>query len=97
MGKIVRWDMYEMEYRGKDAYSDMPLVPFEEKYIKIYEDLMDSCFYEMRRALNIKPYQKHSCSLEEPAELAKNTYVLLNGGEIICAVTFSQGVIRMWP
>ena len=83
-----------MEYKGGAAESTLPLVPFEEKYYEQYIKLMDGCFYEMRKALDIRPYEKHSYSLDEPIELKKNTFLLLDGDEIICAVTCAETDIR---
>jgi len=90
----VTWNMYEMEYKGGIVKSVLSLIPFEEKYYRQYTDLMDECFYEMRKALNIRPYEKHSYSLDEPAELKNNTFLLLNDDEIIGAVTCSETDIR---
>jgi ribosomal protein S18 acetylase RimI-like enzyme len=92
--QAVKWDMYEMEYKGGLVNSDLPLVPFEEKYYEQYARLMDDCFYEMRKALNIQPYDKHSYSLEEPQKLEQDTFLLLNGNDIICAVSFSENDIK---
>jgi len=86
--------MYEMEYKGGAVASTLPLVPFEEKYYEQYKKLMDDCFYEMRKALDIRPYEKHSYSLDEPTELKENTFLLLDDDEIICAVTCSETDIK---
>ena len=92
--QTVQWHMYEMEYKGGAVESALPLVPFEEKYYEQYKNLADDCFYEMRKALNIRPYDKHSYSLDKPMELKENTFLFLNNDEIICAVTFSENGIK---
>ena len=92
--QAVEWDMYEMEYKGVMPKFVLSLVPFEEKYYKQYTNLVDDCFYEMRKALNIRPYGKHSYSLGEPIELKENTFLLLDDGEIVGAVTCSGTDIR---
>ena len=91
---VVKWNMYEMEYKGGAVASTLPLTLFEEKYYEQYKKLMDGCFYEMRKALDIRPYEKHSYSLDEPMELRKNTFLLMDGDEIICAATCAENDIR---
>jgi len=86
--------MYEMEYIGDRVESDLSLVSFEEKYYEQYANLMDDCFYDMRKALNIRPYEKHSYSLDEPTELKENTFLHFEDGEIVGAVTCSETDIR---
>jgi len=90
----VKWDMYEMEYKGGIAQSSLSLVPFEEKYYEQYKNLMDDSFYEMRKALNIRPHEKHSYSLDGSMELKKSTFLLLHEDELICAVTCSETDIK---
>jgi len=86
--EIIKATMYEMEYAGGAVTSDLVLVPFDEKYYEQYKTLTDDCFYEMRKSLNIKPYDKHSDSLVDLEMLEATTFLLLNGDEIICAVSF---------
>ena len=83
-----------MEYKANTQESSLPLIPFEEKHYNQYANLMDECFYEMRKALNIRPYEKHSYSLDEPAELKENTFLLLDDDEIIGAVTCAETDIK---
>ena len=77
-----------MEYKGGTMKPDLYLTPFDEKYYEQYKNLIDDCFYEMRKALNIQPYGKHSNSLEGLTKLKENTFLLLNGDEIICAFSY---------
>lgn len=86
--------MVEMEYKGGAAESDLPPVPLDEALYEQYTSIMDACFYAMRKALNIRPYEKHSYALETLPKLEENTFLLLNGGEIIGAVTCSANVIE---
>jgi len=83
----VKFDMYEMEYRGGAVDSDFPLIPFDEKFYEQYVKLIDDCYFEMRKARNIRPYEKHSYSLDGPLKLCENTFLYLVDGEIICAVS----------
>lgn len=92
--QTVSFNMYEMEYKGGAVQSNLLLTPFDEKYYMQYKNLIDNCFCEMRKELNIQPYDKHSYSLEEPAKLKENTFLLLEGDEIICAVTCSANDIE---
>jgi len=85
--------MYEMEYKGGVTESNLPLILFKEKYYEQYKKLIDDCFYEMREALNIRPYEKHSNSLVEPKRLKENTYLLLNDEEIIGVFSFFENEI----
>lgn len=91
--QIVRFNMYEMEYNGSTVESDLPFIPFEEKYYKQYKDLIDDCFYEMRKALNIQPYNKFCGSLEEVMKKKENFFLLLEGDEIICSVSCLENEI----
>lgn len=87
---ITQFNLYEMEYKGGKVESDLTLCLLDEKHYRQYKNLIDSCFYEMRKALNIRPFEKHSVSLNELTKLKENTFLLLNGDEIICAVTCSE-------
>jgi ribosomal protein S18 acetylase RimI-like enzyme len=91
--QTVRFNMYEMEYKGSTVQSNLPLIPFEEKYYEQYENLIDDCFYEMRKALNIQPYDKFCASLEEVMKQKENIYLLPEGDEIICAVSCLENEI----
>lgn len=91
--QIVRFNMYEMEYKGGALESNLLFIPFEEKYYKQYKNLIDDCFYEMRKALNIQPYEKFCSNLEELLKQKKNIFLLLGGDEIICAVSCFENEI----
>ena len=83
----VSFEMYEMEYRGGTVESSLSLVPIDGKYYEQYKQLIDDCFCEMRKALNIKPYEKHSYVIEDLAKIKENTYLFLDSDEIIGAVS----------
>lgn len=85
--QIVRFNMCEMEYKGGLLYSDLSVRPFEQKYYKKYKNLINSCFYEMRKELNIQPYGEYCANLEELIEQQENIFLLLDGDEIICTVS----------
>lgn len=89
----VRFNMYEMEYKGGGAESDLSLIQFEEKYYEQYKNLINDCYYEMRKALNIQPYEKFCTNLEELLKQKKNIFLLLGVDEIICAVSCFENEI----
>ncbi len=52
---------YEMQYVGKKPTIDaVQITPFCEKYYSQYECIYNRCFYEMRKALDVKPYNFYS-------------------------------------
>lgn len=85
--QTVKFDMYEMSYKGGNILSDLSLVPFEEQYYEQYKNLINSCFYEMRKALNIQPYGKFCESLEELKEQKKDIFLLFDDEKVICTVS----------
>jgi len=88
--QIIKFTMYEMEFKGNSLKSDLQFIPFDEKYYEQYKNLIDNCFYEMRKLLNLRPYEKHSLVLGALDELIKqkeDIFLYLDGDEIICAVT----------
>jgi len=91
--QIVRFDMYEMEYRGGLLTSELPVLTFEPKYYGKYKFLINSCYYEMRRDLKIKPYGEYCAGLEELQEQKENIFLLLDSDEIICAVSCAKNEI----
>lgn len=91
--QVVRFNMYEMEYKGGTVESNLSLIPFEEKYYEQYKNLIDDCFYEMRKALNIQPYDKFCGNLEELLKQKENILLLLGVDEIVCAVSCFENEI----
>ncbi|KNY25858.1 hypothetical protein [Pseudobacteroides cellulosolvens] len=41
--QIVRFNMYQMEYKGSTAESNLSPIPFEEKYYEQYKNLITKC------------------------------------------------------
>lgn len=85
--QTTRFDMYEMVYKGGEVEADLSPIPFDEKYYEQYRNLIDDCFHEMRKALSILPSEKFCESLEELMKQKENIFMLLDGDEIICAVS----------
>ncbi|MDP4093624.1 MAG: GNAT family N-acetyltransferase [Bacillota bacterium] len=85
--QTVRFDMYEMEYKGGLINSELSVITLEEKHYEKYKDLINSCYYEMRKELNIQPYGVYCADLEELMEQKENIFLLMNSDEIICTVS----------
>ena len=80
------FNVYEMEYSGEaSAPPDIRLIRFSEEYYPQYEQIYNECFYEMRKALDIKPYDYYS-DIEQLREKAENIYLLTVGNTIIGSV-----------
>ena len=48
---------YEMRYTGEAPEADpIQLILFSEIYYSQYERVYNECFYEMRKALDVQPY-----------------------------------------
>ncbi len=78
--------VYEMEYRGEAAAaSDINLFQLSEEYYPQYEKIYNECFRDMRKALDIKPYDYYS-DIEQLREKAENIYLLTDGNTIIGSV-----------
>ncbi len=78
--------VYEMEYRGKAAATpDISLFRFSEEYYPQYEKIYNECFRNMRKALDIKPYDYYS-DIEQLREKAENIYLLTDDNTIIGSV-----------
>lgn len=65
--------------------SGISCIPFEEKYFLTYMHIYNECFYEMRKALDIKPYHFLK-DYEQIAGKVKDIYLLVDKGEIIGSV-----------
>jgi ribosomal protein S18 acetylase RimI-like enzyme len=79
--------MYEMEYKGGLLNSELSVITFEQKYYEKYKELINSCYYEMRKELNIQPYWGYCANIEELMEQKEKIFLLMDGDEIICTVS----------
>lgn len=77
---------YEMKFH-KDIIeqSNILCIPFEEKYFPSYMCIYNECFYEMRKALDIEPYNFLS-DYEQIKEKIKDIYLFVENEEIIGSV-----------
>lgn len=83
----IEFDIYEMKYNGGLRDSTLPVISFDKKYYDRYKELIHSCYYEMREALNIKPYKGYCESLEELMVEKDTIFLLMNDDEIICTAS----------
>ena len=83
---------YEMQYVGDARISVLEISPikFEAKYYNQYKDLYHSCFYEMRKALDLQPY--NCCDFLDEC-LTQNIFLLVIDSELIGAVSISDNEI----
>ena len=78
--------VYEMKYvKDSVGKSDIVCIPFEEKYFQEYMGMYNECFYEMRKALDIQPYN-YLNDYKQIVEKIKDIYLLVNQGELIGSV-----------
>lgn len=78
--------VYEMKYTKEDIEkSDISCVPFEQKYFQEYMKIYNACFYEMRKALDIKPYNFLS-TFEQISEKSKDMFLLVSEEEIMGSI-----------
>lgn len=65
--------------------SDVVCIPFEVAFFQEYMRIYNECFYQMRKALDIQPYNFLN-AYQQIADKAKDIYLLLDQGEIIGSV-----------
>ncbi len=77
---------YEMKYTSNTVEkSDVICVPFESTFFQEYMRIYNECFYEMRKALDIQPYNFLN-NYDQILEKIKDIYLLVNQGEIIGSI-----------
>lgn len=77
---------YEMQFLDDDTNeTDIKLEVFQDEFYQEYEKVYNECFIEMRKVLDIKPYNFYS-SLEQLDNKKQNIYVLRNNNTIIGSV-----------
>jgi GNAT superfamily N-acetyltransferase len=97
--QVVEFGVYEMEYKGNAteldvSESSISPISFDKNYYERYSGLINTCFYEMRKALNIQPYESYCADLEELMGQKENIFLLLDGDEIIGAVSCYENEIE---
>lgn len=76
---------YEMQYIGGKVESDLILSPFSAEYYPVYEKIYNDCFYDMRKALNVKPYHFYS-SIEQLSGKKDNIFLWIENEKLIGSV-----------
>lgn len=77
---------YEMYYdKERCETSNITCLPFKEEYFVEYMSVYNECFYDMRRALDIEPYNWYS-QYEQIADKKENVFVLLQDNQIVGSV-----------
>lgn len=77
---------YEMSYKSNVVgQTDIACIPFAEKYFEDYKTIYNACFYEMRKSLEVEPYNFYS-TYYEIENKAKDIFLLLEKDKIIGAV-----------
>lgn len=77
--------VYEMQYIGGKVESSLSLIPYSDEFYNVYQKIYNDCFYDMRSALDIKPYNFYS-SIEQIADNKSNIYLLIQDGLLIGSV-----------
>ena len=76
---------FEMEYTGGAAASpDICMIPFSDEFYPQYERIYNECFYTMRKALDIQPYNYYSDISQMDG--SKEIFLLTDNGTIIGSV-----------
>lgn len=78
--------VYEMEYTGGKVRTDgLEMLPFRYEYYSQYEKIYNECFYDMRKALDIEPYNFYS-DISQLDGKKYNIFLLMDGDIIIGSV-----------
>ena len=78
--------VYEMKYTDdRVPISDIVCIPFKKQFFQEYMGIYNQCFYEMRKALGIQPYNFLN-AYEQIADKIQDIYLLTGRGEIIGSV-----------
>ena len=77
---------YEMKYVRDDIEkSNILCIPFDKKYFQQYMKIYNACFYEMRKALDIEPYNFLS-DYKQISEKSRGIFLLVGKEEMIGSV-----------
>ena len=83
----------KMEYKGGRSTSTLPAILLRDEHYAQYKQIVDDAFFQMRQALNIRPFDKHSRTLMHLDDLKQNCFILLDGDQIVCGVVCGPGEI----
>ena len=77
---------YEMQFSSKTVQeSDINLESFSDDFYSEYEKIYNECFFDMRKSLNVEPYNFYS-SIEQLDNKKQNIYILWEGNTLIGSV-----------
>ena len=77
---------HEMQFYKKIIEpSKIQCIPFETSYFEEYMPIYNECFYEMRKTLDIEPYN-YLHDYEQIASKVHDIYLLMNENDIIGSV-----------
>ena len=77
---------YEMQFSSKIIQeSDIILEVFSDDFYSEYEKIYNECFFDMRKSLNVEPYNFYS-AIEQLDNKKQNIYVLWDGDTLIGSV-----------
>ncbi|WP_433747755.1 GNAT family N-acetyltransferase [Falsibacillus pallidus] len=76
---------YEMQYIGGKVESKLNLTAYSDEFYDNYQKIYNECFYDMRKALEVKPYNFYS-SKEQIVEKKNNIYLLIQNEKLIGSV-----------
>ena len=77
---------YEMQFHKETIEStSIQCIPFDKLFFHKYMKIYNECFYEMRKTLNIEPYNFLN-NYEQIKEKSKDIYLLVENEEIIGSI-----------
>ena len=75
-----------MKYKNTQIpQSGVSCIPFDKAFFQEYRSIYNACFYEMRKVLDIQPYNFLN-AYEQIADKVQDIYLLTEQGEIIGSV-----------
>ena len=81
--EIIAYEMKYADYRVEE--SDIDCIPFKAEYFQEYMRIYNECFFEMRKSLDIQPYDFLS-AYQQIADKVKDIYLLIDRCEIIGSI-----------
>ena len=76
---------YEMVYAGEKIESNLSLIPYSDAFCDAYLKMYNECFYDMREALDVKPYDCYSSS-DQITDKKNNIYFWVQNEILIGSV-----------
>jgi len=88
--EVIAYEMkYEKEFVGQ---SNVSCIPFDIQYFDHYKTIYNECFYEMRKALEIEPYNFLN-DYAQIRERVNDIYLLVKDDEMIGSVACYENEI----